>query len=107
MKSDKRDQNIWKYFKKGDIVRNEYTWGNRLFVIDSFHGNWYLPEFNVHPLGKEWTCGNACNFPIYFTKLIDSPNRPFKKLKKDVLIKLMNKGNVEAKREFLMRIRRK
>lgn len=101
-----KKERIWKYFKVGDLVRNEEVWGNRLFIIDSFHGNWYLPLISVHPFGKENTVGNMCIFPVSETKLISSTKRPLRKLNKMTIIKLMKKGNVEAKREFLIRIRK-
>lgn len=48
-----------------------------------------------------------CNFDVRETKLITSPHRPFRKLPKKNLLKLMSKGNVEAKREFMMRLNSK
>ena len=100
---------IWKYFKIGDIIRDadDSIWGNKLFEIYSFHGNAYLPLVSVHFVGKPKTNGNMCNFDIRETKLIRAPHRPFKNLKKSALIMLMRKGNIEAKREFMMRLNTK
>lgn len=103
MGKENTDPKIWKYFKYGDIVRCEYTWGKKLFEVHSFHGNWYCPLMSVYMCGKPRTNGNMCNFLVSETKLITAPHRPFRKMTKRVLIKLMSKGNVEAKREFIMR----
>jgi len=100
---------IWKYFKVGDIIRDgdDSIWGNKLFEIHSFHGNAYLPLVSTYFAGKAKRIRNRCNFDIRTTKLIRAPHRPFKKIKKSVLIMLMNKGNIEAKREFMMRLNTK
>ena len=97
------DSKVWKYFKHGDIVRCEFIWGKILFEVHSFHGNWYCPLMTVHMFGKPKNNANMCNFDVRETKLITSPCRPFKKLPKKNIIKLMSKGNLEAKREFIMR----
>ena len=83
---------IHRYFRLGDIVRNEEVWGNKLFVIHGFGGNSYLPELYVHPWGKERTVGNSCNFDARVTKL---------------LLKLVKNGNEDAKREFIVRNRKR
>lgn len=101
------DPKVWKYFRHGDIVKDEYVWGNKLFKVHSFHGNWYCPLMSVYMCGKPKTNGNMCNFDVRLTKLITSPHRPFRKIPKKTLVKLMSKGNVEAKREFIMRINSK
>lgn len=101
------DRKIHKYFRIGDIVRNEEIWGKQLFVIHGFGGNYYLPEIYVHPFGKDKTVGNSCNWDVADTKLISCSKRPFRKLDKKVLIKLLKKGNEEAKREFIIRTRKR
>lgn len=101
------DPKVWKYFKHGDIVKDEYVWGDKLFEAHSFHGNWYCPLMSVYMCGKPKTNGNMCNFDVRETKLITAPHRPFRKIPKKTLVKLMSKGNVEAKREFIMRINSK
>jgi len=100
---------VWRYFKNGDIVRDseDSIWGKKLFEIYYFHGNSYLPLVSAHFVGKPKTNGNMCNFDLRELKLITAKNRPFKKLKKTALLKLMKKGNVEAKREMIMRINSK
>ena len=45
-------ENIWKYFKVGDIVKNPDVWGDKLFVIYKKAGNAYCPEFYVYPYGN-------------------------------------------------------
>lgn len=101
------DPKVWKYFKHGDIVKDEYVWGNKLFEVHSFHGNWYCPLMSVYMCEKPKTNGNMCNFDVRETKLITAPHRPFRKIPKKTLVKLMSRGNLEAKREFIMRINSK
>jgi len=103
------DPNVWKYFKKGDIIRDEddSIWGNKLFEIYFFHGNDYLPLVSAYFVGKSKTNVNMCNFDIRKSKLIRALHRPLKKLKKSVLIMLIKKGNIEAKREFMIRLNTK
>lgn len=100
------EKNIHKYFKVGDIVRNEDIWGRQLFIVDRLFGNAYQPLLIVHPYGKEKTVGNMCNFVLSMTKLVDARNRPLKKIPQSTLIKLVKNGNMEAKREFIMRNRK-
>lgn len=96
---------MFKYFKIGDCVINEDIWGARKkFVIDKMYGNAWCPIIDVHPIHECKTAGNTCLFAVSMTKLIDAPKRPFLKLKKSALIKIMKRGNIEAKREFLIRI---
>lgn len=103
-----KDTKIYcKYFRVGDIVKNEDVWGDKLFEISGFHGNWYCLLAHVYMCGKPKTNGNACNFDIRKTKLITSPNRPFRNVLQKTLRKLMSKGNIEAKREFIMRVNNK
>lgn len=99
-------ENIWKYFKKGDIVRNESIWGDKLFEVEKLCGNSYSPEMIVYFFGKPKTTENMCNFSIRDSKLITSVKRPLKNLKPNIIIKLMKSGNVEAKREFIIRKRK-
>lgn len=103
MSKDNTDKKVWRYFRRGDIVRCEEIWGKKLFEVASFHGNWYCPLMTVYESGKPKTVGNICNFFVPNTKLITSPNRPFQRLPKKALVKLLAKGNEEAKRELIMR----
>jgi len=94
--------NPWRYFKIGDVVTNETSFGKKKrFVIISMRGNSYCPLIDVHPIFKEKV---VCTFIPSLMKLVDSPNRPFRRLKRDVLLKVNKKGNVEAKREITMRL---
>lgn len=97
---------IWKHFKVGDIVKCPAIWGNKLFQVYRLSGNEYLPELNVIEYRKLNSNSNKCNFNVRDVKLYDCPKRPFIKLNKSSLIRVMNKGNVEAKREFLIRVQR-
>lgn len=97
----------WKYLKKGDIVRNESVWGNKLFEVNSLHGNWYCPLITVYMLGKPKKNENMCNFNANDTKLITTNNRPFKRLFKKNLLKLVSRGNIEARRELMIRVNTK
>lgn len=94
---------IHKYFRIGDIIKNEEIWGNRLFCIYGFGGNAYLPLIYAFPRGEERTVGNQCNFDVRSVKLINADKRPFSKLSTQVLVKLLRKNNEEAKREFIIR----
>lgn len=101
-----RNKLIYKYFRKGDIIRNEKIWGGQLFIIHGFGGNAYCPELYVHFYGKPKTVSNSCNFDLRMVKLIDADKRPLKKVDKKVIIKLIKRGNEEAKRELIMRSRK-
>lgn len=98
---------IHKYFKKGDIVRNEGIWGQRLFVVDGFGGNSYLPELYVYPHGQEKKISNLCNWSVVDTKLINAPKRPLQRIPRKKVVVLMKKGIEEARREFFIRINNK
>lgn len=100
------DKRIHKCFKVGDIVKCEAIWGNKLFTVHGFGGSAYLPELYVHFHGKPQTVSNTCNFDLRITKLVDSEKRPLKKIDKKIIIKMIKKGNEEAKRELIMRSRK-
>lgn len=101
------NKKIHKYFRLGDIVINPDIWDKHLFVIRGFGGNSYLPELYVYRYGKPQKISNFCNWDVRCTSLIDSSNRPFKKLKKVKLVKLMKSGSEkikeEIKREMIIR----
>lgn len=95
-------------FKKGDIVKFPEVWNNKLFVVDSFHGNKYLPEMSVFFLGtNKRLLQNRCNFDIRRVILKNAENRPFRNLELRLLAKLILKKNLEAKRELTIRNNRK
>jgi len=99
---------VCEYFKIGDIVRDsiDSIWGKRLFEIQSFHGNSYLPLASVYFVGKDKTPNNMCNFDVRELKLISSSLRPLKKINRSSLLKIKNKS-LEAKREFMIRLNTK
>ena len=105
------DHKVWKYFKVGDIVRDgdDSVWGKTKFEIYGFHGNWYCPLLSAYIYNKFYPSGNKqkCNLDVREAKLINAPHRPFRNMKKVPLLKLMSKGNVEARREFLIRVNTK
>lgn len=107
MISDNTDSKIWRYLKKGDIVLdgNDSVWGNTIFEIYGFHGNSYCPLLSVYFFDKFYKSGERqrCNLEVRNVRLINSLHRPFKNMEKNLIIKLMTKRNIEAKREFIMR----
>ncbi len=109
MGKENDNPDVWKYYKTGDIIRDseDSVWGKKLFEIDSFHGNAYLPLVTAYMVGKPKTISNMCNFDLRRIKLITCDKRPLRKLQRDAILKIMKKGNVEAKREFMMRLNTK
>lgn len=109
MPKENNNSEIWKYYKKGDVVIEDdaHVWGKKLFEINFFLGNNYLPLVSVHFLGKPKRNKNMCNFNIKHIKLMNAPKRPLKLIPQPLLLKLMGKGIVEAKREVLIRINQK
>ena len=104
------DKKIHKYFHVGDIVICECLWDKKLFIIDGFGGNWYLPELYVHPYNLKWSSGNSCNFDVREVKLVGAEKRPFKKLSMHQLTKIKSNNDSikeEVKREILIRINKK
>ena len=99
-----KTKRIWNVFKVGDIVKYPDVWGDRLFQIYKLTGNAYLPELNVLEYHLPCRNSNRCIFNANNVKLYDAPQRPFRKLSRCNLIKIMNNGNIEAKREFLIRV---
>lgn len=96
---------VFKYFKIGDYVINKEIWGSKKrFVIDKMYGNDYCPIIEVHFSNEPKTINNTCLFTVSMTKLIDAPKRPLSKLKKEVIVKMIRNGNIEAKRELLIRL---
>ena len=109
MPKDNNNSEIWKYYKRGDIVIEDDAriWGNKLFEINFFLGNNYLPLVSAHFLGKPKINKYMCNFNIKHIKLINASRRPFKLISQAAALRLMGKGVVEAKREVLIRINQK
>lgn len=111
MPKDNDNPQVWKYFKRGDIVKDseDSVWGNALFEVTFFHGNWYCPMMSTNVIGKFYKSGRPqeCNLDVREARLISARKRPFRKMKKIPLLKLMAKGNEEARREFTMRVNTK
>ena len=93
----------FKYFKVKDVVVNKAVCGDSKFIIDKMYGNDYCPILDCHHLGEEKRISNTYLFRVCDTRLVDANERPLIKLKIEIIKKLMKKGNVEAKREFLIR----
>lgn len=100
---------VKKYFKKGDIVIDfpGSVWGDKKFVVEGFHGNWYCPCASVLELGKPDSNKYRCNFDTRNMRLVDADKRPMKNLDKRIIAKMMKNGILEAKREFLIRVNTK
>lgn len=90
--------------KKGDIVCDfeESTWGSQKFIIDQFFGNNYCFMISTHKIGMN-NRGAIVNILAHHARLVDAPNRPFRNTDIKVLLKLIQRGIVEAKRELKMR----
>lgn len=102
---------VWKYFKIGDTIINsdDGIFQNKKFEIFGLHGNLYCPLLSVYFLGKNNKNGTRkkCNVCVQDAKLINAVKRPLKKMNKEGLIKMVNLGNLEAKREMMIRINNK
>ena len=90
--------------KKGDIICDfeESTWGNQRFIVDQFFGNSYCRMISTYKIGMN-SRDVMVNILAYHARLVDAPNRPFRHTDIKVLLKLIQKGVVEAKRELRMR----
>lgn len=97
------NQNQFRHFKIGDIIVCKSIWGDKKFIVDKMYGNEWCPILDSHELGKERQTSTICLLNPNFCKLV-SAKRPLSKLKKEVLIKLLKNGNIEAKREFEIRV---
>lgn len=91
----------------GDIVQERELWGNKNFKVLSFHGNDYLLMATALEVGKEMRISNLCNLEVRRLKLISFSPRLLSRLSRKTLTKLVAHGNVEARREMLLRINTK
>lgn len=96
-------QSIYKHFRVGDIIICKPIWGDKKFIVDKMYGNYYCPILDSHEFGKDRQISTTCLLNPNCCKLVDA-KRPFSKLKKELLLKLLKQGNIEAKREFEIRI---
>lgn len=111
MPKNNDNPSVWGYLKPGDIVKDfkGSIWKDTTFEITFFHGNWYCPLVLTNICGRYYPNGNPerCNLYAREVRLVDAPKRPFRKLNKVTLCKLVAKGNIEAKREFKIRVNTK
>lgn|SRR5574344_1447631 len=100
---------IYKYFKIGDVVLDypDSCWRKTKFSIRSFYGNTYLPLVWAHQIGQPESNRYMCNLDVRCIRLVGAMKRPLMKVEKKALITMMNKGVVEAKREFMIRLNTK
>lgn len=95
----------FRYFRTGDIVldyRGSH-WRNRKFRIASFFGERYCPMCSAYYAGREEEWDTHANLCVNDIVLVGARHRPMLKVSQPLLIKLIQKGNVEAKREFIIR----
>lgn len=111
MPKNNNNPSIWGYLRLGDIVKDfkGSIFFNTTFEIIFFHGNCYCPMISTNICDKYYRNGNPkkCNLDARNVRLVDAPKRPFRKLNKVTLCKLVAKGNIEAKREFKIRVNTK
>lgn len=96
-------QSKFKHFRIGDIIICKSIWGDKKFVVDKMYGNIYCPILDSHELGKDRKTDTICLLNPNFCKLVYA-KRPLSKLKIEILTKLLKRGNIEAKREFEIRV---
>lgn len=94
-------------YKVGDVVKCEKVWGDKLFIIYEIRGNEYLLIASSYFLNKPQINKNMCNLVVKELTLINSNFRPFKNIDKIPLLKMVKKDNIEAVREFKIRVNNK
>lgn len=109
MPIENSNSKIWGYFKRGDIVKDspESVWKDTKFEIISFSGNAYCPILVTKIHGYNRNGNSICNLDAKNARLYSSVYRPFRSVKKQPLLKLLAKGNTEARREFKIRVNTK
>lgn len=102
---DNNDPQKFKYFRIGDLVMDYEgsCWKRRIFRIASFFGEKYCPMCLAYFAGREECWNTHSNLCIKDIRLVGARRRPLSKVTQSVLITLMKHGNVEAKREFIIR----
>jgi len=86
-------------FKVGDTVMSREYFGAKKFRVEKLHGNSYCPIMFCRSLKKDEIYNLFPNCSV----LVNAEKRPLQRIKTNVLVKLIRKGNVEAKREFIIR----
>ena len=102
---ENNDASKFKYFRVGDVVLDceGSVWKNRRFRIESFFGKAYCPMCLAYFVGREKCWNTHSNLCVNDLILIGARQRPMARVNQAILIKLIKTGNVEAKREFIMR----
>lgn len=102
---ENNDPSKFKYFRIGDIVldREDSCWGNRRFTIASFFGERYCPMCLGYFTGREREWKTHSNLCVRDIILVGARVRPMARVNSTILVKLIKAGNVEAKREFIIR----
>lgn len=99
------DPNKFKYFREGDIVldREGSCWRNRKFRLVRFFGEKYCPMCLGYFAGMEECWETHSNLCVNDIILVGARRRPMLKVSTPLLVKLIKAGNMEAKREFIIR----
>ena len=97
-----RTFDTFKLLRTGDIFI-EKTSSKRKFVVNKFFGSEYLVMVSCYSIKKNNSNDNLMNIPSSEILLIDSNYRPYKRLDKSFLIKMIKNKNLEAKRELIIR----
>ena len=99
------DPTKFKYFREGDIVLDYEgsCWRNRKFRIERLFGERYCPMCLGYFAGREKCWETHSNLCINNIVLVGARRRPMLKVPTPLLVKLIKTGNVEAKREFIIR----
>lgn len=102
---ENNDPAKFKYFRVGDVVLDAEgsIWKNRKFRIESFFGELYCPMCLAYFVGREKCWQTHSNLCVRDLILIGARVRPMSRVRQSILIKLIKAGNVEAKREFIIR----
>lgn len=94
-----------RYFKQGDIVLNgeHSVWGSRRFTIERFFGVVNNPMCLAYFTGREKCWKTHSNLCVNDLILVGAASRPMARVNQSILLKLIKAGNIEARREFIMR----
>lgn len=98
-----RTFDTFKLLKVGDIFIEKNSTSKKKFVVNKFFGSEYLVMVSCYSIKKNNSNANLMNIPLNEILLIDSNYRPYKKLDKRFLMKMIKNKNLEAKREFIIR----
>ena len=101
----KKANSIFKYFREGDTVLDYEgsCWKNRKFRIARFFGERYSLMCLAYFAGREESWQTHSNLAVNDIILIGARRRPMERVATPILVKLIKTGNIEAKREFIIR----